>query len=294
MVNAYDFLKNLEYDFLKNLEKETYEIVATRNFLDIGLCVRKNHSDHTPKRVLASSFQNSEDDRYYGGVEYLDWISTGVYTTIDEWNKVVSESKEHVLDYYKIDPCAEYKIYAHKTFLEKDETRHDPKDFPTKREPDYQLKEIKNCLVQIQETLSLFKLSLHDVSENGCLDRQSLLILNRLSDRIKDEINQSADLIKEISPEEKKEEKDVDSFKESITAKIGFPHIGDTVILTSDNEYGQTGTIQSIMFDHDHRRVYNIEMNESGICSVFRERDFMVVDVIDKDETKDTEEVAER
>lgn len=174
------------------------------------------------------------------------------------------------------------------------ETICDSKDYPTKRKSDYQLEEIKNYLDQIKETLSLLELSLHDVSENGYLDKQSLLTLNCVSDRIKDGINQSADLIKEISPEENEKEKDADSLKESVASKTKLPCIGDTVVLTSDKEYGQTGTIQSIMFDHDNRRVYNIEMNETGVCSVFRDGTFIVVDVIDKDETKDIEEVAEK
>lgn len=66
--------------------KMKYEVVCTKNYLDVGLLIEKN-SKSKPKRVLARSTDYNHDSEY-GGVEYCDWINTGVFLSEDEWKKI--------------------------------------------------------------------------------------------------------------------------------------------------------------------------------------------------------------
>lgn len=65
-----------------------YEVVCTKEYLDVGLCVEINENSK-PTRVLARLFPYSSTTEYgtpeYGGVELLDWINTGVFMSTKEW-----------------------------------------------------------------------------------------------------------------------------------------------------------------------------------------------------------------
>lgn len=64
-----------------------YEIVCTRNFLDIGLMI--NSFNGIPTQILARPYDGCE--REYGGVESVKWYKTGKFTTRSEWNKIAAE-----------------------------------------------------------------------------------------------------------------------------------------------------------------------------------------------------------
>jgi len=63
-----------------------YEVVCTKNYLDVGLLVERNH-ELKPKRVLARA-STYGSDRQYGGVETVSWINTSVFLSKDEWIKI--------------------------------------------------------------------------------------------------------------------------------------------------------------------------------------------------------------
>lgn len=63
-----------------------YEVVCTKNYLDVGLLIEKDNKSK-PKRVLARSTDYNHDAEY-GCVEYCDWINTGVFLSEDEWKKI--------------------------------------------------------------------------------------------------------------------------------------------------------------------------------------------------------------
>lgn len=62
-----------------------YEVVCTKRYLDVGLLLERNKKIK-PKRVLAraTTYSNGE----YGGVETVDWIGTGIFLSIEEWNEI--------------------------------------------------------------------------------------------------------------------------------------------------------------------------------------------------------------
>ena len=66
-----------------------YEVVCTKRYLDIGLLVEQR--GFRPKRVLARASTYGGKDRKYGGVETVDWIKTGVFLSIYEWNKITCD-----------------------------------------------------------------------------------------------------------------------------------------------------------------------------------------------------------
>ena len=63
-----------------------YEVVCSESYLDVGLLIEKNNKLR-PKRVLARS-SSSNDEPYYGGVETIGWINTGVFLSKDEWKQI--------------------------------------------------------------------------------------------------------------------------------------------------------------------------------------------------------------
>lgn len=78
--------------------KMKYEVVCTKNYLDIGLLIEKNDK-LKPKRVLArASAYSSDPEPEYGGVETLTWIHTSVFLSKDEWIKITyDKSTDQIL-----------------------------------------------------------------------------------------------------------------------------------------------------------------------------------------------------
>lgn len=71
-----------------------YEVVCTKNYLDVGLLIEKNH-ELKPKRVLARASNGSAE---YGGVETLTWINTGIFLSSDEWTRITyNNSTDQIL-----------------------------------------------------------------------------------------------------------------------------------------------------------------------------------------------------
>ena len=65
-----------------------YEVVCTKNYLDVGLLIEKNYK-LKPKRVLArASAYSSKPEPEYGGVETATWVNTGVFLSKDEWKNI--------------------------------------------------------------------------------------------------------------------------------------------------------------------------------------------------------------
>ena len=63
-----------------------YEVVCTENYLDVGLTIDWDLKSN-PTRVLARS-SSYDMDAEYGGVEFLTWIRTGIFLSIDEWKDI--------------------------------------------------------------------------------------------------------------------------------------------------------------------------------------------------------------
>jgi hypothetical protein len=63
-----------------------YEIVCTKHYHDVGLCIEKNNKLE-PKRVLSRASEYSSD-REYGGVETVTWVKTGVFLSKEEWKNI--------------------------------------------------------------------------------------------------------------------------------------------------------------------------------------------------------------
>ena len=63
-----------------------YEVVCTKHYHDIGLCLEKNNKSE-PKRVLSRAAYYGSDTEY-GGVEIVTWVKTGVFLSKEEWKNV--------------------------------------------------------------------------------------------------------------------------------------------------------------------------------------------------------------
>ena len=65
-----------------------YEVVCTESYLDVGLCIETDR-DSNPALVLAPcSIYSSDYFPKYGGVEYLNWIRTGVFLNRVQWRDI--------------------------------------------------------------------------------------------------------------------------------------------------------------------------------------------------------------
>lgn len=74
-----------------------YEVVCTKNYLDVGLLIEKTYHSK-PKRVLARASTYSSDHEY-GGVETLTWVNTGVFLSKEEWKNVsYNKATEEILN----------------------------------------------------------------------------------------------------------------------------------------------------------------------------------------------------
>ena len=62
-----------------------YEVVCTKNYLDVGLLVERDGTK--PKKILSRNSTHGLGS-YYGGVEKIKWIHTSVFLSKDEWNKI--------------------------------------------------------------------------------------------------------------------------------------------------------------------------------------------------------------
>lgn len=62
-----------------------YEVVCTKNYLDVGLLIKKDGTK--PKKILSRNSTHGLGS-CYGGVEKIKWIHTGVFLSKDEWNKI--------------------------------------------------------------------------------------------------------------------------------------------------------------------------------------------------------------
>lgn len=63
-----------------------YEVVCTKHYHDIGLCLEKNNKLE-PKRVLSRAAYYGSDTEY-GGVETVTWVKTGVFLSKEEWKNI--------------------------------------------------------------------------------------------------------------------------------------------------------------------------------------------------------------
>lgn len=62
-----------------------YEIVFTASFSDVGLCTEYKATGGKPAAVMARSSHYDRSPSYYGGVEMLDWVQSGVFVTKTDW-----------------------------------------------------------------------------------------------------------------------------------------------------------------------------------------------------------------
>lgn len=62
-----------------------YEIVFTSSFLDVGLCTEYKATGGKPAAVMARSSHYNGSPSYYGGVEMLDWVRSGVFVMKTDW-----------------------------------------------------------------------------------------------------------------------------------------------------------------------------------------------------------------
>ena len=82
-----------------------YEIVCTRNFLDVGLMSAS--FDGKPTCILARPFQGKE--REYG-IGNCRWYRTGKYITRYEWNKTTEElTNPQIVTYYRLTNKVEFE-----------------------------------------------------------------------------------------------------------------------------------------------------------------------------------------
>ena len=63
-----------------------YEVVCTEEYLDVGLLVEID-GNRNPKKILVRNLTYNLGS-YYGGIENLEWIYTGVFLSVEEWNKI--------------------------------------------------------------------------------------------------------------------------------------------------------------------------------------------------------------
>lgn len=61
-----------------------YEVVCSEGYFDVGLLVELCGTD--PKKILSRKSTCSES--CYGGIEKIIWIHTGVFLSVEEWNKI--------------------------------------------------------------------------------------------------------------------------------------------------------------------------------------------------------------
>ena len=62
-----------------------WEIVLSEHLLDIGLCIGQDENLIPIIHPMNSKY--SDSDSRYGGVQYVKWLETGVYTTLKDWNE---------------------------------------------------------------------------------------------------------------------------------------------------------------------------------------------------------------
>lgn len=74
---------------IKEQELTKYEVVCSKHYLDVGLCTEKIPFSSKPKKVMS---RNDGNITYYGGVDLVEWINTGVYLTEKEW-RVITRGK---------------------------------------------------------------------------------------------------------------------------------------------------------------------------------------------------------
>lgn len=73
-----------------------YEVVCTKNYLDVGLLVEGDKSN--PKKVLARATE-FEDNLVYGGVETTAWFGTGVFLSKEGWKDISrSNTTSQIMD----------------------------------------------------------------------------------------------------------------------------------------------------------------------------------------------------
>lgn len=72
------------------------EVVHTPKYLDVGLLVKVDGNGN-PEKILARYNQYSGSG-YYGGLNFVHWMHTGKYMTVDEWNRLTQyKSTDDVL-----------------------------------------------------------------------------------------------------------------------------------------------------------------------------------------------------
>lgn len=62
-----------------------FEVVCSEKYLDVGLCTETIPDSNKPKTVRA---QYNGFNAYYGGVDLMNWVHTGIYLTDREWNNI--------------------------------------------------------------------------------------------------------------------------------------------------------------------------------------------------------------
>ena len=84
-----------------------YEVVCTKSYLDVGLCIEKNNKSE-PKRVLSRAAYYGSDTEY-GGVETVTWVNTGVFLSKEEWKNIsYNKGTDQILSELGIEKKIEY------------------------------------------------------------------------------------------------------------------------------------------------------------------------------------------
>lgn len=75
------------------------EIVFTERLFDVGLCI--GEEDGLP---IIHGRYSQYSDSIYGGVQYVQWVASGVYCTKDEWDRKTNNkmSPQDVMDVFGI------------------------------------------------------------------------------------------------------------------------------------------------------------------------------------------------
>ena len=83
------------------MQDQKYEVVCSEHYYDVGLLIEKDYKLR-PKRVLARNY--GTQDAEFGGVEFVNWINTGIFLSEKEWNEITyNKSTQRIIDYLGIE-----------------------------------------------------------------------------------------------------------------------------------------------------------------------------------------------
>lgn len=86
-----------------------YEVVCTKSYLDVGLCVEENNKGQPTQVLSRTSTYGSMTTEYgtnqYGNAENIIWKRTGVFLSVEEWKRIsYNKSTKEILHELGIKP----------------------------------------------------------------------------------------------------------------------------------------------------------------------------------------------